>query len=116
MSIKDFIETNTITNLGSTLPIPYLEIIEIEDDEIEIQSTMFLKVSSEQYEKDGGDSYVTFMLDDSALKTYAMLLFDRNTDTESFGMVDIPGSATSVDWFADPFKSRDISPFSNEAD
>ena len=105
MSIKDFIETNTITNLGSTLPIPYLEIIEIEDDEIEIQSTMFLKVSSEQYEKDGGDSYVTFMLDDSALKTYAMLLFDRNTDTESFGMVDIPGSATSLAWCAAPFKS-----------
>ena len=89
MSLKEFLENNTVNTLGSTLPIPYMEsvVLDVEDGDyiLKIKSTIFIHVNAESFKKDEGDEYLSY-LNNSDLKTYCVLAFDRNSDLEAYGL------------------------------
>ena len=91
MSIKKLVETMGADSLfDGNLPIPFIDSVEISDESIKIYVSVYIKIPTEDYQKDSGQEFLeTF--DNIAL--VVMPLFDRNSNTNHCG-VEIGGTYT----------------------
>ena len=93
MSIKKLVETMGADSLfDGNLPIPFIDSVEISDESIKIYVSVYIKIPTEDYQKDSGQEFLeTF--DNIAL--VVMPLFDRNSNTNHCG-VEIGGTYTDL--------------------
>jgi hypothetical protein len=91
MSIKDFIENTRAegpTIYGKTLPIPYIESVEVNDRQITVTTAVYINVASQDYQLDSGAAFLgTF----SDIHVYIMALFDRNSNTDNCAIAPSSG-------------------------
>lgn len=85
MSLKSFVETtaNIINKFGSTLPIPYIEKIEVHDSLLDVQTAIYIEIPADEYERDEGASFLETFDD---LIITIMPIFDRGSFTDFCGI------------------------------
>ena len=112
MSLKEFLESNTVSTLGSTLPIPYMENITIDQEDsahtLTIKTAFYIHVDGDTFSHDEGEDYEDFILNSAGLESYMVLAYDRSSKLESYGLIagdEAEGSATYSSWPITGFSS-----------
>jgi hypothetical protein len=81
MSLKTFIDSTTdiVNKFGSTLPIPYIEKVEIHNLKMDVQTAIYVEIPAEDYAMDEGANFLETFDD---IYVSVMPIYDRGSYTQ----------------------------------